>query len=136
MVVANAVAALNEINESAKADVFVVDGNNLLKLLAALNECTEYSVMCVLSLQLRWGQVFILDCLAKYNPRDAREAEMICERITPRLNHSNSAVVLSAVKVILILMNSISGPDVIVSLSRKLAPPLSTCSFLLCFTMQ
>lgn len=120
MVVANAVAALNEINESAKSDVFVVDGTNLLKLLAALNECTE------------WGQVFILDCLAKYNPRDAREAEMICERITPRLNHSNSAVVLSAVKVILILMNSITAADVVASLSRKLAPPLSNDLFFAC----
>ena len=47
----------------------------------------------------RWGQVFILDCLAKYTGRDAREAEGIVERITPRLQHANAAVVLSAVKV-------------------------------------
>ena len=57
------------------------------KLLTALNECTE------------WGQVFILDALSNYSPRDSREAHSICERITPRLAHANAAVVLSAVKV-------------------------------------
>lgn len=57
------------------------------KLLTALNECTE------------WGQVFILDSLSNYSPKDEREAHSICERITPRLAHANAAVVLSAVKV-------------------------------------
>ena len=57
------------------------------KLLTALNECTE------------WGQVFILDSLASYQPKDEREAQNICERVTPRLSHANAAVVLSAVKV-------------------------------------
>lgn len=47
----------------------------------------------------RWGQVFILDALSRYKSRDAREAESIVERVTPRLQHANSAVVLSAVKV-------------------------------------
>ena len=56
-------------------------------MLAALNECTE------------WGQVFILDSLARYTPADGREAEGIIERVTPRLQHANSAVVLSAIKV-------------------------------------
>lgn len=61
--------------------------NTINKLLTALNECTE------------WGQVFILDSLANYSPKDEREAQSICERITPRLAHANAAVVLSAVKV-------------------------------------
>lgn len=43
-------------------------------------------------------QVFILDSLAKYSPVDGREAEGIIERVTPRLQHANSAVVMSAVK--------------------------------------
>jgi AP-1 complex subunit beta-1 len=78
MVVANAVAALSEIDEVSKTDVFKINTNNLNKLLAALNECTE------------WGQVFILNSLAKYSPRDPREAESIAERVTPRLQHANS----------------------------------------------
>jgi AP-1 complex subunit beta-1 len=44
-------------------------------------------------------QVFILDSLAAYDTRDPRDAEKIAERVLPRLQHVNSAVVLSAVKV-------------------------------------
>jgi len=47
----------------------------------------------------RWGQVFILDSISNYTPKDDREAQSICERVTPRLAHANAAVVLSAVKV-------------------------------------
>lgn len=58
--------------------------------------------MCFLTLtthSFRWGQVFILDALSKYKAADARDAENIVERVTPRLQHANCAVVLSAVKV-------------------------------------
>ena len=55
----------------------------------ALNECSE------------WGQIYILDYLATYTPGSDREAEGVVERITPRLQHANSAVALSATKVIL-----------------------------------
>jgi AP-1 complex subunit beta-1 len=45
MVIANAVAALGEISEAAvQKDIFVIDEMVLQKLLAALNECTEYSL--------------------------------------------------------------------------------------------
>lgn len=103
------------------------------KLLTALNECTE------------WGQVFILDSLSNYTPRDDREAQSICERITPRLAHANAAVVLSAVKVLIKMMEILQvintttrvKPSCIFlmfqgdvefcnTLSKKLAPPLVT----------
>ena len=42
--------------------------------------------------------MFILDALAKYAP-SAKEAESIAERVAARLQHANSAVVMSAVKV-------------------------------------
>lgn len=111
-VVANGVAALSEIAETSGRDVMKISASVLQKLLAALNECTE------------WGQVFILggylcggcvsfpkithiwqirasstDSLAKYTPADGREAEGIIERVTPRLQHANSAVVMSAVSI-------------------------------------
>ena len=54
--------------------------------MTALNECTE------------WGQIFILDAIAEYLPVDNREAQSICERVTPRLSHANAAVVLSTIK--------------------------------------
>ena len=95
-VVANAVAALSEINEASPSGQPLVEMNaqTINKLLTALNECTE------------WGQVFILDSLANYSPKDDREAQSICERITPRLAHANAAVVLSAVKVTSLIITS------------------------------
>uniref|UniRef100_A0A7S1T750 Beta-adaptin-like protein n=1 Tax=Tetraselmis chuii TaxID=63592 RepID=A0A7S1T750_9CHLO len=114
MVVANAVAALAEIQESSGRDVFKVTSTSLFKLLAALNECTE------------WGQVFILDSLVNYTARDSRDAESIVERVTPRLQHANCAVVLSAVKVIMKQMELIQNQDTIRMLQKKMAPPLVT----------
>ena len=93
-------------------EVLEVNTTTLQKLLAALNECTE------------WGQVFILDALAKYTPTDSREAENIIERVVPRLKHANSAVVLSAIKIILRYLNVLDDSDRARALCRKMAPPL------------
>jgi len=113
-VVANAVSAMSEIADNSGKDVMLVTANVLQKLLAALNECTE------------WGQVFILDSLSAYEPQDAREAEGIIERVTPRLQHNNSAVVMSAVKVILRYLDEVQNQEIVRSISKKLAPPLVT----------
>ncbi|CAA7394837.1 unnamed protein product [Spirodela intermedia] len=114
MVVANAVAALAEIQENSTRLIFEITSNTLSKLLTALNECNE------------WGQVFILDALSRYRAADAREAENIVERVTPRLQHANCAVVLSAVKMILQQMELITSTDVVRNLCKKMAPPLVT----------
>ena len=71
-------------------------------------------------------QVFILDSLALYTPADGRESESIIERVTPRLQHANSAVVLSAVKVIIKYMDLITNQDALKALYKKMAPPLVT----------
>lgn len=113
MVVANAVAAITEINESHT--LIEINAQTVNKLLTALNECTE------------WGQVFILDALANYQPKDEREAQNICERISPRLAHANAAVVLSTVKVLMKLLNMLSeNSDFSTQLIKKLAPPMVT----------
>ncbi|KAH1223262.1 Beta-adaptin-like protein C [Glycine max] len=114
MVVANAVAALAEVQENSSRPIFEISSHTLSKLLTALNECTE------------WGQVFILDALSRYKAADAREAENIVERVTPRLQHANCAVVLSAVKMILLQMELITSTDVVRNLCKKMAPPLVT----------
>ena len=117
MVVANAVAALSEINEASASGRPLIEMNaaTINKLLTALNECTE------------WGQVFILDSLSNYAPKDEREAQSICERITPRLAHANAAVVLSACKVLMKYMEMMAqDADFVNNLSKKLAPPLVT----------
>ncbi|KAM9677895.1 LOW QUALITY PROTEIN: AP-2 complex subunit beta-like [Trichechus inunguis] len=116
MVVANAVAALSEISEShPNSNLLDLNPQNINKLLTALNECTE------------WGQIFILDCLSNYNPKDDREAQSICEWVTPRLSHVNSAVVLSAVKVLMKFLELLpKDSDYYNMLLKKLAPPLIT----------
>lgn len=60
MVVANAVAALAEINEASTSGqpIIKLTPQIVNKLLTALNECSE------------WGQVFILDSLALYEPKE------------------------------------------------------------------
>ncbi len=175
MVVANALAALQEIQEVSGKDMLQMSSHTLFKLLAALNECTEWGQVsrpaaadckgadfaaqgaCAASavgaalgmalagrdsrwvspcgqhmgsnvgpsLPLPWEpprgaayaqaraaqptpravataacpQVFILDSLVGYETSDPKDAEKIVERVLPRLQHVNSAVVLSAVKV-------------------------------------
>lgn len=64
-----------------------VNGAVMNKLMAALNESTE------------WGQIAILECLAQHRVADYKEAENMIERVSPRLQHANSSVVLMAVKV-------------------------------------
>ncbi|CAG0901274.1 unnamed protein product [Darwinula stevensoni] len=116
-VVANAVAALAEISETSTSDQMIFDMTlqTINKLLTALNECTE------------WGQIFILDALANYNPKDDKEAQSICERVTPRLAHANAAVVLSAVKVLMKFMEALpESSDFVTNLTKKLSPPLVT----------
>lgn len=61
-----------------------------------------------------------------YVPQESGEATLLAERIAPRLSHSNSAVVLTCIRVILYLMNYISDQKQISALCRKLSPPLVT----------
>eukprot|EP00850_Spirogloea_muscicola_P016030 SM000127S26646 [mRNA] locus=s127:194449:199597:+ [translate_table: standard] len=105
------------------------DPNPLIRALAVrtmgcirVDKITEY--LCD-PLQ-RCLKVFILDSLAKYKASDVRDAESIVERVTPRLQHANCAVVLSAVKVILQQMELITSIDIIRTLTKKMAPPLVT----------
>ena len=92
-VVANAITALAEIEDASieengeKGSIFVLDSALLLKLLVALGECTE------------WGRIAILTAIAKYRAVDEKEAEHICERVTPQFQHANGSVVLAAIKV-------------------------------------
>ena len=126
MVVANAVAALTEIGDglssgaststSSSSSSGIVDlaPAARAKLLRALNECTE------------WGQVFILDALGSGPPpADAADAEALAERVAPRLQHANCAVVLAAAKVLLRCAEALPAPAA-AALRRKLAPPLVT----------
>lgn len=112
MVVSNAVAALTEISVMADKQMLTTAHETLNNLLAALSECSE------------WGQVFVLDALASYLPKGTREAEHVCERILPRLQHANPAVVLSSVKLVLMYLSAITNQEFAKNCLKKLAPPL------------
>ncbi|RKP01335.1 hypothetical protein CXG81DRAFT_12135, partial [Caulochytrium protostelioides] len=113
MVIANAVAALDEIRES-NSGAAPADGQILTKLLAALNECTE------------WGQVCILSSLANYTPQDSREACDMTERVLPRIQHANASVVLAAIKVLLLYQPHLNNDELHRTVDKKMAPPLIT----------
>ena len=123
---------LSRLQETSEAKVFKVTASTLHKLLAALNECTEWgqillpALLCVHSLTTTAAclQVFVLDSLVDYEPADTREAESIIERVVPRLQHVNAAVVLSAVKIVLKFMGHVSSSEAIRTYHKKLSPPL------------
>lgn len=112
MVVANSVQALSEISESAPdIGALVITPATLKKLLMALNECTE------------WGRITVLTTLANYPATNMKESEHICERAVPQFQHVNPAVVLAAIKVVFTHMQSVN-PEMVRSLLKKMAPPL------------
>nr|POE77993.1 isoform c of ap-1 complex subunit beta-1 [Quercus suber] len=115
MVVANSVTALAEINEAApETRALVVSSQTLKKMLLALNECTE------------WGRITILTTLAEYRATDNKESEHICERVSPQFQHVNPAVVLAAVKVVFLHLQYIDNQQLHATYLKKMAPPLVT----------
>ena len=121
MVVANSVTALAEINEAApETKALRVTPTTLKKMLMALNECTE------------WGRVTILTTLAEYKAQDVKESEHICERVSPQFQHVNPSVVLAAVKVVFLHMKNISQ-ELSKQYLKKMAPPLG---IYLCITYR
>ena len=56
MVVANAVAALSEIQNGNGKDVFQINSQYLFKVLRALNECTEWGQVKSARLQEGWSE--------------------------------------------------------------------------------
>jgi AP-1 complex subunit beta-1 len=118
MVVANSVTALVEIDEAApETKAFTITPVTLKKMLLALNECTE------------WGRVTILTSLAEYKASDQKESEHVCERVAPQFQHANPSVVLAAVKAVFLHMRYVS-PELRESYLKKMAPPLGMyCRF-------
>lgn len=66
-----------------------------------------------------------------FTPQNPGDAELIAERIAPRLQHANSGVVLTTIKVILYLANYMSRDEDVTSLCKKLSPPLGIEMFCL-----
>ncbi|XP_952416.1 beta adaptin, putative [Theileria annulata] len=122
MVISNAVATLMEISELSNDNLFVTilnkDKSLLERLLSVLNECIE------------WGQVYILDALVYYNPPDSEHARKVIEAVCPRFSHINPAVVMSAIKVVVKMMNMVTDKEYLRLVGSKLSAPLVTLSSL------
>ncbi|KAH3674712.1 hypothetical protein WICPIJ_009500 [Wickerhamomyces pijperi] len=113
MVVANAINALSEIHEfDPSLQVLKITPELLKKFLLALNECTE------------WGRVTILTALSDYQAVSPGEASHIMDRVLPQLQHSNPSVVLSSIKVILLNIESLKDTKDYETILKKLSAPL------------
>lgn len=61
-------------------------------------------------------------------PQDSKDAEVIADRIVVQLQHGNSAVTLTTIKVLLYLMNYIENRKLIEYICKKMGPPLGRSS--------
>ncbi|KAK4498870.1 hypothetical protein PRZ48_009380 [Zasmidium cellare] len=113
-VVSSALASLMDIWERSESIKLTIDYANASKIVQILPDCSE------------WGQTYILEALTSYVPQDTQEATLLADRIAPRLSHTNSAVVLTCIRVMLYLMNYIESERAIAALCQKLSPPLVT----------
>ncbi|EAS00364.2 adaptin amine-terminal region family protein (macronuclear) [Tetrahymena thermophila SB210] len=111
-VLANVLIALNEMSYYRGKNLITITQKVLQKMLTAVNECHE------------WGQVVVMDYLVNYIPENSKEAEMIVERVLPRLSLINPAVVFSAIKVVIKFMDYITSVDIVKNLSAKISQNL------------
>eukprot|EP00768_Dysnectes_brevis_P008789 gnl/Dysnectes_brevis/823_a908_1524.p1 GENE.gnl/Dysnectes_brevis/823_a908_1524~~gnl/Dysnectes_brevis/823_a908_1524.p1 ORF type:complete len:864 (+),score=338.02 gnl/Dysnectes_brevis/823_a908_1524:144-2735(+) len=116
-VVANAVASLVDISQrSGKSKLAKLNAAEARGLLAAMAEANE------------WSQVYILDSLVNYVPVDGEEGNIVqtAERLCSRLQHANSAVVISAIRALLHILEYFPDQPSRLPFLRKMCPPLVT----------
>ena len=134
-VVSNAVAALSEIGDRQDGVTFKLNFRVANKLLAALGESSEYVFRTVSldplkpTISCRWGQIYILDSLLRFVPDDTKDAEILAERIIVQMQHANSAVVLTTIKILLYLMNYMDNRKLVDHICKKMGPPLGRPAF-------
>ncbi|KAK9461931.1 adaptin N terminal region-domain-containing protein [Lipomyces oligophaga] len=113
-VVSAALAALTDITDRADKMKLTVGYQDASKLVQILGDCNE------------WSQTYILSALLSYTPQDVSDALLMAERLSPRLQHSNSSVVLGTIRVIMYLTNYVSDKSAIRGLVVRFGPPLVT----------
>lgn len=86
----------------------------------------------ILTFERRWGQVYILESLMNFVPQTHEDADILAERISVRLQHANSAIVLTSIKVLLYLMNYMESNRAKEVLCKKMGPPLGKPNSRLC----
>eukprot|EP00158_Paraphelidium_tribonemae_P007633 Partr_v1_DN28307_c1_g1_i2_m79180 putative Adaptor-related protein complex len=113
-VVASALAGLVELHEKSDEFDLHIDMSTASTLITALEDCSE------------WCQIYILEALMFVLPGAAGDAESLIDRLYPRLQHSNSGVVLATTKLIVYFLNYVEDENYVDTAYQKLAPPLVT----------
>jgi AP-2 complex subunit beta-1 len=67
-----------------------------------------------------------LDALLRFVPEKHEDAQIMAERVVIQLQHANSAVVLTTIKVLLYLMNYMENRKLIDYICKKMGPPLGS----------
>ena len=62
--------------------------------------------------------------MLRFVPDDTKDAEILAERIIVQMQHANSAVVLTTIKILLYLMNYMDNRKLIDHICKKMGPPL------------
>ena len=113
MVMSNAIKCLQAI-QAKGGPTMRVDYRAVEKMLLALGEANE------------WSQSIILDAISSYEVQSVSEAERILERVAVQTTHRNSGVVLSAIRVMVKMLDSLDDLDMIRNYCRRISPPLIT----------
>jgi AP-1 complex subunit beta-1 len=114
MVISNCIAALIEISTTKGEDIVRINWKKCKHLMNALHDNNE------------WCQINLLEGISRYNPTNQEEIFEMIERVLPFVSHSNSGVVLTAVKILIKLLDSVESPDTIRTVCKKITPSLVT----------
>lgn len=116
VVLANALAVLSEVTLNSTDYTLSLNLQKAQAALNALNDCNE------------WAQVSLLEAVVFVEtPLASNDAEQLLEKVTPRLQHANSAVALSAIRASLFFLEYASDANVVsLFYNKKLRPPLVT----------
>ena len=113
MVMSNAIMCLQNIANKGGPKM-QLDFRLVSKMLLALNEANE------------WSQSIILDAISNYEAEDSTQAERVLERVSVQMTHRNSGVVLSAIRVMIKMLDYLDDLDMVRNYSRRISPSLIT----------
>jgi AP-1 complex subunit beta-1 len=114
MVIANCLAALVEISTTKGEDIIKMNWRKTRHLMNALHENNE------------WCQIYLLEGISGYSPQTQDEILEVIDRVLPFVSHSNSGVILSAIKILIKTLDLVESAETVRSVCKKITPSLVT----------
>jgi len=128
VVVANAVSAAVDIIRYV--DVHAKEYSNVISYDSIFTDSVVRSALAAIPEVNEWGLIALLESLVYCKPSCLEDAVAAAEKVLSKLQHANTAVVISAVRAILHLVNYMqSDPRLVVTYMRRITP---ACVTLLC----